>query len=100
MLFIHLFCVINVFHWDVQVLNCYDLNGFVHLKTVPVMDVLDCIVLLNDNHSNQLIAVNNKNAKNTNKKIAIVAGEKGLLRMFSIEFSVRNDSQLFLCCCL
>lgn len=67
--------------------NFYDLREYKHIKTVPVMEELEGVVLLNEEHSAQLLsatATPASKAKNTHTHVLVTAGEAGVLKFFKV----------------
>lgn len=83
-------------------MNFYDLNELKHLKTVPVMDELEGVVVLHPRHSRGVLAANREVANHAtdNKKrgradaiandpfVVITGGLKGAVRVFKIMIEV------------
>jgi hypothetical protein len=78
------------------VVNFYELRGFTHVKTVPVMEELEGIAILNSEHSQQLLssssgitAAAGKGGK-ASKLVLATAGEAGVLKFFAFEMASRE----------
>jgi hypothetical protein len=90
-----------------KVLNFYELRHMAHVKTVPVMDELSSVVVLNEIDSKRLLKMfmsseiyeGTENLKSTKKgskvkevdsnvNVLVTAGAKGLLRIFRVEMKV------------
>lgn len=82
-----------------QVLNFYSINGKpAHLKTVPVMDELEGVQLLNAAHSAVLLGAASKTSAKGKKRsrdaelvqrVLVTGGLKGVLRLFTVSYEVR-----------
>jgi len=92
-----------------QVLNFYSIQGKPsHLKTVPVMDELEGVVLLSAAHSAALLgasagagAAGKKRSRESDsgERVLVTGGLKGVLRLFKVTFEVRfikSDCYVFL----
>jgi hypothetical protein len=92
------------------VLNFYELRSFIHVKTIPVMDELEGVVILNEEHSRKILdprgsggnaagAERERDRKDKSKRkstvpdappslstshVLITAGSKGLLHVYNI----------------
>jgi len=90
-----------------KVLNFYELRHMAHVKTVPVMDELSSVVVLNETDSKRILKIftsseiyeGTENLKSTKKgskvkevdsnvNVLVTAGAKGLLRIFRVEMKV------------
>jgi WD40 repeat protein len=88
-----------------KVLNFYELRHGIHVKTVPVMEELSSVVVLNDSDSKRVLELtrgkdmdttkssSSKKASNLEDKVCgvhvlVTAGAKGILRLFRIEMKV------------
>ena len=84
-------------------MNFFELRTFKHIKTVPLMDELEGILVLNDAHSKVIRNLKNsgKNVRTTlSDHILITAGNKGIIRILRVTMNVRNIYALtFLNCC-
>lgn len=86
-------------------LNFYDINGKQeHIKTIPVMDELESVVILSKEHSSLLLgiaAVSNTGAVVGKKRaraadeaqVLLTGGLKGLIRAFRLTYDVRQSLQ-------
>lgn len=84
-----------------QVLNFYSLAGKPeHLKTVPVMDELEGVLLLTAQHSAAIlgaaVASGKKRSRETGyiERILVTGGLKGVVRMYKVSFEVRDCLRL------
>ena len=74
-------------------MNFFELRTFKHIKTVPLMDELEGILVLNDAHSKVIRNLKNsaKNVRTTlSDHIVITAGNKGIIRILRVTMNVRN----------
>ena len=82
--------------YNIQVLNFYELREMVHVRTVPLMEELEAVVLLNSDHSNCLL-LNHKGQSREGsavsgdwtRHVVISAGECGLLHVAVVSIRVR-----------
>lgn len=94
-------------------MNFYDLNEQKHLKTVPVMDELEGVVILDYKHSRELLSAEEYSSRGVvqhpeKKKrgrsdvsaddsfVVITGGLKGVIRIFKISIEVFAHLLLFL----
>ena len=78
-------------------MNFYELKEFAHIRTVPVMEELEGVLLLNQAHSMQLLsnsgASSNKNNKSNSKlnvHVLVTAGAAGVLKFFKVELTGKD----------
>jgi len=79
-----------------KVINFYELRQHAHLKTVPVMDVLEGVVILSREDSRKLLKTFPAPTVDRTEYVVITAGEKGTLRIFRVEM-MGKDVSSFLC---
>jgi WD40 repeat protein len=88
-----------------KVINFYELRHNVHIKTVPVMDELAAVLLLNEQDSARVLQTKPSFVSNKSKKresgssssssssgpqslVLVTAGARGVLRLFRVEIKV------------
>jgi hypothetical protein len=99
----------------VQILNFYDLSTHKHLKTVPIMEELEGVVTLSKARSDDLLGVaaaSSGSAVSKRKKgssssssssvasaarafVLVCAGEKGVVKFFSVAYKGSKDAASF-----
>lgn len=73
--------------------NFFDLRQFTHIKTVPVMEELEGVVLLNEAHSTQLLSsINSAIPKGSRAHVLVTAGGSGVLKFFKVTLSAKDSS--------
>jgi hypothetical protein len=72
-------------------LNFFELRTFKHIKTVPLMDELEGVIVLNAKHSAALLNQPKSAAKKTgtSEHVLVTAGGKGVLRILRVSMTVR-----------
>lgn len=72
-------------------LNFYELRSFKHLKTVPLMDELEGVIVLTAKHTHAILGRTAGKSKKSGytESIVISAGSKGVLRILRISMTVR-----------
>lgn len=76
-------------------MNFYDLRDYSHLKTVPVMEELEGVILLNEAHSAQILqssAEGYTKSAATRAHVLVTAGEQGVLKFFKVTLGREADS--------
>lgn len=88
-----------------KVLNFYELRGLIHVKTVPVMEELEGVVVLNEEHSLSIrnhsrLLQNIKSSKSSSKALVrvviVTAGEAGVLHLYAVSI-LGKDTSTFVC---
>ena len=69
--------------------NFYELRHYEHIKTIPVMEELEGIAILNTIHSQELIQSSSTSSSASKHSLVLAtAGEQGVLKFFS--FSMKG----------
>lgn len=74
-----------------QVVNFYELRGYTHIKTVPVMEELEGVAILSAAHSQQLLSTLG-DAEAASKLVLVTAGESGVLKFFAFSMAGKDAS--------
>jgi hypothetical protein len=82
-----------------KVLNFYELDKLVHIKTIAVMEEIEGVEILSDDHSNKILGVKKitKPKKGSNsivQNIVITGGKNGIIKLYKIEIN-GNDVSSF-----
>mmetsp|Transcript_48422 Transcript_48422/g.95929 ORF Transcript_48422/g.95929 Transcript_48422/m.95929 type:complete len:1007 (+) Transcript_48422:70-3090(+) len=76
-----------------KVVNFYELRGFTHIKTVPVMEELEGVAILTAEHSAQILSAREDGQKKNKAGpplVLVTAGEAGVLKFFSFSMQGKN----------
>jgi hypothetical protein len=88
------------------VVNLFDLRTFTLVKTVPIMEELEGVVLLSTEHSAALLegSSNNTSSSSGSKKkqqssgtttlVMVTAGEQGVLKFFKVEYPSKSPASV------
>lgn len=77
---------------NLQVVNFYNLRDYSHIKTVPVMEELEGVVLLNEAHSALLLGSAAPKSKGVRYHVLVTAGEAGVLKFFKVSMGGSAES--------
>ena len=70
------------------------MRTFKHIKTVPLMDELEGIIILNEVHTRDILNLKAPSVKTTSvplsDHILVTAGNKGIIRILRVTMKVRN----------
>jgi hypothetical protein len=78
------------------VVNFYELRGYTHIKTVPVMEELEGVAILSAAHSQQLLATafaehaSSSSTPVSSQLVLVTAGEAGVLKFFAFSMQGRE----------
>jgi hypothetical protein len=90
------------------VVNLFDLRTFTLVKTVPIMEELEGVVLLSAEHSAALLegSFNNTSSSSSGSKkkqqsngttttlVMVTAGEQGVLKFFKVEYPSKSPASV------
>jgi len=77
---------------NIQVVNFYDLRNYAHIKTVPVMEELEGVILLNEAHSALLLGSAASKSKGVRQHVLVTAGAAGVLKFFKVSMAGSAES--------
>lgn len=73
--------------------NFHELREYKHIKTVPVMEELEGVVLLNQAHSAEILGSLGSAGKiGAGTHVLITAGEQGVLKFFRVDMAGKDIS--------
>lgn len=72
--------------------NFYELRGYTHIKTVPVMEELEGVAILSAAHSQQILAATGDSQQQdySASLLLVTAGEAGVLKFFAFSMQGKN----------
>jgi hypothetical protein len=76
-------CFVSHHFFFHQILNFYETGKLSLVKTVPIMEELESIVVLNAKHAAQILSAIDEEA-NENTYVVLTAGERGILKMYKV----------------
>ena len=70
-----------------KVINVYQVqNNYAHIKTIPVMDELETVVVVHNEHAKKLFKSNAKTSSGSSSLYyLLVAGQQGIIRIYTID---------------
>ncbi len=70
-----------------KVINVYQVqNNYAHVKTIPVMDELETVVIVHNEHAKKLFKSKTKTSSSSaSLYYLLVAGQQGIIRIYTID---------------
>ena len=76
-----------------KVLNFYNLEKLEHIKTIAVMEEIEGVQILKDEHTTQILKINSKSNKAKDLKVQnvlVTGGKNGIVKIYKIEMTGKD----------